>query len=222
MSNALDMVEEAYEFDRYKRYPIHLYKVPMFSWVTGFDHYNEDFATVENEALSKPSGAIDRELLLEYRQLMRHRSSFHLREEFTRCRGDAAGDCAICSTWPSRAPTSLDKFLDRFPDQRLPTPVPVLRPEPTSGEPYEHFLEELMCRRPPEEEAADIDLGKKKGHYRSFWEIAKSSLPERCFKPDEYYYGPSKRRSCPDCKNLSFRTDSAFQRHRKLMHSLMV
>lgn len=234
MEQAIRLAAEAYEGDRYKGFGSSIHQVPLIPSVSGYDHYPEEQSALECEMLSRPKKDIDPDLLAEYQQLMRHRSSYQLREEFTRC---SDVDCALCSRRPKR-PTKLDQFLNRFPGSTLPTPLPVLRPERESGGRFESYIEGLMRRRPqvqnvwvrdasehddpePEEDVLDFTASRN-GHYRTLWELTKSLLPAGCYEADKFYSGPNKGRKCLLCPRLTFRTDTALQRHKTIIHKLQV
>lgn len=233
MNHAKDMLASAYEKDRYKGHGIKIYKVPNNTTVTGYDCYPEDQSNYEREMLSKPRSGMSVELLKEFRQLMRHQRSSRFRVEFVRCKDPS---CPICSRRVKKC-SEVDKVFDRFPAGMLPTPVPVLR----DGGEYE-ILSTLMQSIPDDQGAgSDADTAScagnrgawpqelqdfataNTGRYRNFAELVKTSLPDGVLFPDSHYSGKSAQHRCPDCGSWTvLKSESALQRHRKLVHTMEV
>lgn len=234
MENGVHMAAEAYKEDVYKKEKTFVYEVPSDTHIAGYDHFPTDRADVERDSLSKATRNIDRELLQEFRVLMRHHRAGILRDEFVRCADES---CVICGGEEPSAASELDKIIDRFPSGMLPSPIPALLPgddHPSltmskcrsdaldcNGAAFDS--EGPGCSRDTDPDRGNCAVsGNRRGRYRTFIDLLKVNLPRRCCYPDAFYEGEQVLHRCPVCPEPLeiFRTKTALDRHRKLCHTL--
>lgn len=235
MINAVKMVADCYEGDKYGGHGISVHKVPRDTVRTGYDAYPPENASYEREALANPKLTMNIRLGAEFQELMAHLRSSMYRVEFSKC---SEATCRICSANPIQ-PSELSNLLDRFPKGMLPTPMPVLRDDGSypilstlmrsgQADPVVPLRTQEDLRQDPDDgeqrgsnrvDAVSDFVRAKTGRYRTLFELSKTVLPSRCFFSDSHYYGKTVKFHCLTCDSfVTVKSDAALQRHKKLVH----
>lgn len=223
MTNAVDMVHDVYRHDKYDKERTIVYKMPCDTDITGFDLFPMDRSDAEREGLMKATQSTDPDLVAEFRLLMDHHRSSILRDEFVKC---YATDCPICSHKRWWENSRLDRILERFPGEMLPTPMPTILPGPDypslSLGRNRDGPDESDPGVPCDTNSDDPPDPKREGRYRTLGDLIKLSVPEKLLYPDSFYSGATALLRCPVCPQpfKVFKTKSALERHRKLHHVL--
>lgn len=227
MDNALLELEKAYGKAKFDGHGVHVHKVPHDTDTLGHDRYREGIYPVESSMIAKPR-TMSSELKQEYRSLISHCSSDLYRVEFQRCR---AVNCTLCSQHIARE-CPLNDFMDRFPHNRIPMPIPsfpVFPPDMFLQRWYQDAewsdnrtesnpkLEGLMVPRKPGSAQPSDRIA---GHFRTFGDLLTSPLPKNChIYSTDYYKGSSRRIRCSKCRLPHYiRSDAAYKRHHITLH----
>lgn len=229
MSNAVDMVAKEYEADVYNKEGTDVYPIPCDTDITGFDRYPMDRSDAEREGLMNATHGTDPELVAEFRLLMIHHRCSILRDEFVKC---SEADCPICSHKRWWKNSKLDRILERFPGEMLPTPVPTFLP----GDDHPALSRGISGQNrdcsddsdsdepcvPCEPESDNPPKPKRAGRYRTLGDLLKLSVPEKLLYPDSFYGSAADLLLCTACPKpfKVFKTKSGLERHRKLYHVL--
>lgn len=225
MINAVDMVAKLYEDDVFNKEPTFVHKIPCDTNITGYDRYPVDRSDAERDALTRATLSTDPDLVAEFRLLMQHHRSGILRDEFAKCH---SAECPICSHKRWWKNSKLDRHLERFPEEMLPTPVPVWLPGDdhpslnTAGKNRDDSGCDDNDDDGDEPCGANAQIRKQGSHYRTLGDLLKASLPNKLLFPDAFYSGAGDLLRCSSCPKpfKVFKTKSGLERHRKLHHVL--
>lgn len=229
MDNGFKELARCYRKAKFDGFAPKIHFVPHDSDTLGYDKYREGIYPVEHAMISKPH-SMSADLKEEFSNLISHCSSSLYRIEFQRCHKP---DCVLCRDHVERD-CPLNDFLKRFPNNQLPTPIPMLpvfppglfeqrwhRESSSDGRvDSNRILESLMVPRNPAGDQCDRAIHRLAGHFRTFGDLLNSRLPEHSpFYSTDYYRGPTKRYRCVECRLPHvLNSDAAFNRHCCIVH----
>lgn len=208
-----------------------IHHVPHDTDSLGYDRYREGIYPLEHSMIAKPH-TMSARLKEEYRALTTHCSRSLYRVEFQRCKSRS---CALCAKHVERK-CPLNDFFNRFPHNRLPSPIPKFPVFPAEMFKQRWYrdakfsagwvesnpkLEGLMAPKNPasgSDQGAGID--RIAGHYRTFGDLLQSHFPKNSsIYSTDYYRGPTRQIPCSACRLPHvLQTDAAYRRHYKTIH----
>lgn len=230
MDNAFDELEKRYKNASFDGHGITVHKVPHDSDVFGYDRYPEGAYPAESAMIAKPKN-MEEPLRSEYVSLIDHCSKNLYRIEFKRCREQG---CTLCANHTERD-CPLNRFLNRFPNNQMPMPVPVFPPFPPEVFDTDLYKERSRpadvnailerCLVPIKPKSGLIGksaegIGTVLGHYRTFGDLLQSRLPKYCHTyVSDFYRGTARRLKCSECREPHIlRSAAAYQRHFSTLH----
>lgn len=230
MTNGCQLLADCYKGDTYDGHGLNVHIVPHDTDTFGYDRYREGAYPAEYKMIAQPRTSSN-ELRHEFRTLLSHCVSSLYRVEFKRC---TATDCPLCKDHVQRD-CRLKTFLERFPDDCLPEPLPMFPPFPSetvdryqshaSASKSQAVLESMLLPRNMETvEPAAAARRVLEGHFRTFGDLLEARFAKDSWLyRQDFYRGTSKRIRCSMCRlPHMLRSDAAYRRHMFLMHECIV